>query len=442
MEREDGEISDQEEDDHEWRPTASRPPRMKQERLFNAEESFNSTWGWLGENNRRSYESQGSSSIFDRQFQHEPPQRSDMARRSFDYADEGGTFGQSPRTSIIGNERRHFSDGNHYGLARHASTPLQQRSYPRTGNVARQTEPVMTQAPARSALRFQKPPPLPENIPVAEKYEKWLDWKGVFDVALSVCDARPTEQQKASLLFTSVGQETQKAITLLGLPPMHRGGWGMGSEYEELSQGLNSFFRGMVDEAVDYSRFHDAKQSATEGIHDYTLRLRGLASCVNVEPASFAFRHQVLKGMRNKELATKAGDMNIPLGELIRIAARKEQREHSNGGPANPWESQRLAQPAVSAVTSGGHDDKTAYSGKRQANRPSSGAPESKMKSCRYCGGRQHSNKKECPAFGKECRGCGAKNHFMKVCEKKKQKQVNAVTDAKQEDDFGKEIKV
>lgn len=235
--------------------------------------------------------------------------------------------------------------------------------------------PTASQAQARGALRFQKPSPFPENIPVAEKYEKWLNWKGVFEVALSVCDAQPTEQQKASLLFTSVGQETQKAITLLSLPPMHKGGWSTGTEYDELSQGLNSFFRGMVDEAVDYSRFHDAKQSATEEIHDYTLRLRGLASCVNVDPSSFAFRHQVLKGMRNKELATKAGDMNIPLGELIRIAARKEQRELNSGGLTNPWDSQRPAQPAVAAVSASNHESKPSYSGKRQPMRSSSGGP-------------------------------------------------------------------
>lgn len=235
--------------------------------------------------------------------------------------------------------------------------------------------------------------------------------------------ARRNNKKLHSLLFTSVGLETQKAITLLGLPPMHRGGWDTGTEYGTLSRRLNSFFRGMVVEAVDYSRFHDAKQSSSEGIHDYTLRLRGLASCVNVDPASFAFHHQVLKGMRNKELATKAGDMNIPLGELIRIAARKEQRELSGGGMTNPWESQRLTQPTVSALTSSRRDNKAGYSGKRQASRPASGAPENKMRSCRYCGGRQHSDKKECPAFGKECRGCGAKNHFKKVCEKKKQRK-------------------
>lgn len=280
-----------------------------------------------------------------------------------------------------------------------------------------------------NALRFQKPPPLTENTPVAEKYEKWLDWKAVFDVALSVCDAPPTERQKASLLFTSVGPETQRIITLLSLPPMHKGEWNNGTEYEELSGGLNSFFRGMVDETVDYARFHDAKQGAAEGIHAFTLRMRSLASSVNVDPTSFAFRHQILKGMRNKELALKASDMSTPLGELIRIAARKEQREQSASTSGNMWESHGQGQPMVAAMAANQKKD----AAKRTATFTPTGAPASKAQSCRYCGGRKHKDKKECPAFGKECKGCGSKNHFVKVCEKSKQKRVNAIAGTAQE---------
>lgn len=193
MKREEGEISDEDEDSHEWRPRESLP-----ERLFNAEESFNSTWSWLGGNNARSYGGRGNASVFDRQFEHHSPQGSRAMQRSFSYDDGNRTFEQSPRTSRIGNERQHFSDGGHYGPVQRTSTSLQQRNYPGMGNVARHVAPAGTQAPARGTLRFQKPSPLPENIPVAETYEKWLDWKGVFDVALSVCDARPTEQQKAT----------------------------------------------------------------------------------------------------------------------------------------------------------------------------------------------------------------------------------------------------
>lgn len=435
MDREDGEISD---DDDE--PMINRASfGIKQERLYNSNVSFDESWQWLGANNSRRARSSENYSIIDQQFEN----RRSNANMSMGHRDVRRELspGDWP-----GNQRQHYADGNHYGessrdfsregMMRSSTPAFNQNHFPDqpnpSYNVQRLT-PTAGRGHTSAALRFQKPPPLSEKIPVAEKYEKWLDWKGVFDVALSVCEAQPTEQQKASLLFTSVGQETQKVITLLALPPMHRGGWESGTEYSELSRGLNSFFRGMVDESVDYARFHDAKQGVAEGIHDFTLRLRSLAAGTNTDPTSFAFRHQVLKGMKNQELAIKANDQGIPLGELIRIAARKEQREAS---ASNPWDNQRMAQPIVATVSSKGYGQKQ---GRYASKRPASGSTDegsvAKSGPCRYCGGRRHSDKKECPALGKECSGCGGKNHFVRVCEKSKAKRVSVVTDEKKEGD-------
>lgn len=276
-------------------------------------------------------------------------------------------------------------------------------------------------------MRFQPPLPLQENIPVAEKYEKWLDWKGAFDVALAVCDGQHTEQQKVGLLFTSVGPETQRTIRLLGLPPMQLHRQSSGNDYEELSLGLNQFFRGMVDESVDYTRFHEAKQEPGEGIHKYTLRVRGLAACVNIAPSSFAFRHQVLKGMRDRELAVKAADESIILSELIQTAARKEQRMTSEAVmKSEPWRPAETRQPTVAAL-SGNKDWKRNRAGKRSSQREPDNSSATKARACRYCGRRQHEDKTSCPAYGKECHECGGANHFAVVCEKKKKKTVNAV---------------
>lgn len=148
-------------------------------------------------------------------------------------------------------------------------------------------------------------------------------------------------------------------------------------------------------------------------------------------PASFGFRHQLLKGMRNRELAAKAADDNIPLGELIPIAARKEQREASEAitKPAEHWRG-NIEQPMVAAVT-----EYKKTGAKRQAPKEQWSSHQGKSKQCRYCGGHPHSNKKECSALGKTCRECGKQNHFSKVCEAKKRGalatgKVNAVDEA------------
>jgi hypothetical protein len=47
------------------------------------------------------------------------------------------------------------------------------------------------------------------------------------------------------------------------------------------------------------------------------------------------------------------------------------------------------------------------------------------VKDCGFCGG-THS-KGRCPAFGKDCKSCGGRNHFARVCNKKKQQEVKAL---------------
>lgn len=279
-------------------------------------------------------------------------------------------------------------------------------------------------------MRFQRPPPLAENIPAAEKYERWRDWKSVFDVAISITEANYSSKQKAGLLYTSVGHETQKIIQLLKLPPQHVGYLESGREYEELSRGLNDYFRGMVDESVDHNRFYDAKQAPKESVHDFTFRLRTLAIAIGVDPATFTFKLQFLKGMRNRELAIKSGDENTPLRSVIQAAARREQREAIEATSKQGFfRETEYAAPVVARV----QEAKKPQSFKRFKGL-SSDRQQAKGKACYYCGGRQHQSKKECPAYGKSCNGCGRPNHFEKVCQQgQKAKTVsNVESDANQ----------
>lgn len=65
----------------------------------------------------------------------------------------------------------------------------------------------------------------------------------------------------AVLLFRSTGPESQKIIRLLKLPPSNRVAWNPERECIYLSHCLKKFFRGMVDESVDHTRFHEGKQA-------------------------------------------------------------------------------------------------------------------------------------------------------------------------------------
>ncbi|KAK9755037.1 hypothetical protein QE152_g832 [Popillia japonica] len=57
----------------------------------------------------------------------------------------------------------------------------------------------------------------------------------------------------------------------------------------------------------------------------------------------------------------------------------------------------------------------------------------SNARSCKFCGNLHSFTKGACPAFGQVCRSCGGKNHFQKVCKKKKGKkeQIEAKVEKK-----------
>lgn len=180
-------------------------------------------------------------------------------------------------------------------------------------------------APRARVGKFNAPPQFPCNVQQSEKYESWLRWKTTFDVALSICDGVPTDKQKTALLFTYIGDEGREIITMLSLPPMHRNRYCPSGEYEDLSEGLNAYFRTLVDESTDFSRYNARKQQANESVHTYAIKLCDLATRVGVARDSISFRHQFLSGLVDRDLAKKATLEGTEVGIVIQQAGRAEQ---------------------------------------------------------------------------------------------------------------------
>lgn len=72
-----------------------------------------------------------------------------------------------------------------------------------------------------------------------------------------------------------MGTEVRDVIDMLGLPPNRSGGEMIG-EYARLSCGLNEYFRTLVDEDTDYTRFIERKQMHKEGVNQFAVKLRDL----------------------------------------------------------------------------------------------------------------------------------------------------------------------
>ena len=87
----------------------------------------------------------------------------------------------------------------------------------------------------------------------------------------------------------------------------------------------------------------------------------------------------------------------------------------------------RSAQPLASIAMTSSHNKTKAQQCPKQQHHTPTGSS-SADKSCAGCGRRGHAYKSpNCPAFGKQCKGCSATNHFLKVCKKSCQK-LNLIT--------------
>lgn len=264
--------------------------------------------------------------------------------------------------------------------------------------------------------KFNAPAPFASDLKQSEKYERWLKWKTTFDIALSICDGVPTDHQKVGLLYTYVGDETRGVIAMLRLPPMrgddlHEGG------YQELSQGLNDYFRSLVDESTDFARYNERKQLPNESVHQFAIKLRDLAIRVKVSHDSIGFRHQFLAGLANRPLAKKATEEGMSIGDVMQQAGRMEQVaafEDAKGCGDGDFEGSRVLSVAAKKKWSKGFPK---GEGKRKSSAGDNG-PRGKWKQCGTCGQRQHEPGRACPAIGKECLKCGVSGHFARVCKK------------------------
>lgn len=347
---------------------------------------------------------------------------------------EEGREGQSDWWGRIPEPRQHFSDAVHFGGDRPAggfgsSTP--NPHWDRTGPVSRKKQqPVARQESEANQSetcnlvrqrstkmgKFNAPPQFEADIPQSEKYERWLNWKASFDIALAICDGVPTGLQKVGLLYINVGKEVQAVIRMLELPPLHGEKLLRRGLYEELSAGLHSYFRTMVDESTDFARYSARKQNEGETIHDYALALRDLGLRVGIGHDSVGFRHQLIGGLKDKVLAKQAKVEFLQIGELIQRAGRMEQAAEADKMIAQT--SSGLLGQSVLAVSSKREVSMKYRAHKRNASADGGGSGW-KFGKCGSCGRRKHERGESCPAVGRECRECHKLNHFAAVCGKK-----------------------
>ncbi|KAK9694878.1 hypothetical protein QE152_g33224 [Popillia japonica] len=144
----------------------------------------------------------------------------------------------------------------------------------------------------------------------------------------------------------------------------------------------------------------DRKQETDEKFDDYYRKLEKLIeNCEFKDFKSDLLRDRIVLGIKNKELRKR-----------LMIKADLTLRETLDLCRIDELTNQQMRELSTETVNK-----------------------ISNARSCKFCGNLHSFTKGACPAFGQVCRSCGGKNHFQKVCKKKKGKkeQIEAKVEKK-----------
>lgn len=275
-----------------------------------------------------------------------------------------------------------------------------------------------------SWIKYVKIKPFPTNIPTAQKWESWLDYRRKLRIQLEPYTGA-SERILAGLLFTNIGEEVEQIISTRNLFPEVEDVDADFPHFTHLIEGLDGYFRGLSDETVNFSGFANMKQKTTESARDFQTRLIRQAEVCDLKEAKPMIRNQFIQGMRDREHAKRAFTDGTTLEDIVSAASRNESlmATTSLANPLAPWNDKQYPQE-VASLTSDSRD-RFSRSGQAKRGRWQGGNDRqhkdnqrNDIKPCGNCGIRAH-RYNSCPAEGKKCNSCGKVGHFAKVCKQK-----------------------
>lgn len=205
--------------------------------------------------------------------------------------------------------------------------------------------------------------------------------------------------------------------------------------YSRFVGNIDSYFRSMTDPTVEHESFLNMRQLDDEPIVRFHTRLMEKVRLCGYSPSDQArFVHlQLLKGMRNQELARFARLYGHDTPHIIQIAARNEafeigtQRVASEPSAALAMERTTEKRKQLTNSSSGFKRERNSRSEQegiqRKRFRPTP------SESCKQCGRFAHKNPGMCPAKQRSCNKCKKRGHFAIMC---RTKQVNNTEDVQQ----------
>ena len=156
---------------------------------------------------------------------------------------------------------------------------------------------------------------------------------------------------------------------------------------EQLDE-IAEHFRRQRNVALYRVQFEQRQQQAGESFNNFYVSIRELATDAELCGTCLETRltTRIMSGVRSEEVRKKLLALT-PFPQLEAVVALCRSEES-----ACNTEADLSSKPALNAAV----------------RSPAL---------CRYCGGRQHRSRSDCPAYGKTCSLCNRRHHFPQVCE-------------------------
>lgn len=276
-------------------------------------------------------------------------------------------------------------------------------------------------------IRWEHIPPFPRNVPANKLWEEWQRFLENFEMAVSLSSvADPIHHAK--ILFLSMGPELQAIVRAAKLKPNLDGS----SCYSTFVANVDAHLKSMTDISSEHEAFTGMQQAKDESAVAFHTRLTEKVRLCGYSPNDQErfVRTQLLKGMRNRELAKTARTFGYETNYIVQCATRDESYEEENKQHDNMH--------AIHAVTQRNYKEKS-LTRSRPAEQPralgkrfhgSERFGQGKRSRCSKCNRLSHGGN-SCPATNKTCNNCGKVGHFAAACRKRRVNQVQDVPEEK-----------
>lgn len=261
-------------------------------------------------------------------------------------------------------------------------------------------------------------------------WEEWLKYRENFEIAATLANANDPAR-RSQLLYLSIGEEMQGVIRAARLKPELNNP----KCYDMFVLGIENYLKSMVDTSSEHEAFSAMEQEKGESTVMFHTRLvQKVRLCGYSETDEDRFvRTQLLKGMRNRDLAHAARTYGYTVDYVIQAATRNESFNPEPGPSASVELAvvERQAEPVQLKQHSREGNGNVRRYRRKQMKEPNGTVARAKPAAdreqrCSKCNYTYHRYGR-CAAENRKCDKCGRIGHFSAVCTKSKQEHEEKV---------------